>query len=95
MVTRGLVGGPPIEVLRRLPKWFFAVESDSTVDQPVELKERYVTRAELAHMMGVSVRSVDRLRAMGMPSSTWGIRSRRFLASEAISWAKSRGAEFL
>lgn len=54
--------------------------------------ERYVTRPELAQMMGVSVATVDRLVAEGMPSVTWGRRTRRFRASIAIAWARGRRA---
>jgi hypothetical protein len=52
--------------------------------------ERYVTRLELAAMMGVSVSTVDRLVAEGMPSVTWGVRTRRFRASVSMAWARSR-----
>jgi hypothetical protein len=36
------------------------------------MAERYVSRAELAALMGVSLATVDRLVAEGMPSVTWG-----------------------
>jgi phage terminase Nu1 subunit (DNA packaging protein) len=52
--------------------------------------ERYVTRAELADLMGVSERTVDRFIADGMPSETWGRRTRRFRPSVALAWARSR-----
>lgn len=52
--------------------------------------ERYVSRRELAELMGVSERTVDRLVADGMPSETWGRRTRRFRPSVAIAWARSR-----
>lgn len=54
--------------------------------------EQYVTRAELAEMMRVSVRQIDRFVREGMPSETWGMRHRRFLPSRAIAWARARGA---
>jgi hypothetical protein len=53
--------------------------------------ERYVARAELASIMGVSLATVDRMVAEGMPSVTWGRRTRRFRPSAAISWATERG----
>lgn len=53
-------------------------------------EECYVTRKELATIMGISVRTVDRWVAAGMPSYTWGLRARRFLASKAIAWAEAR-----
>jgi hypothetical protein len=52
--------------------------------------ERYVTRRELAAIMSVSIDTVDRLRGEGMPSVTWGRRTRRFRASIAVAWAASR-----
>lgn len=53
--------------------------------------ERYVTAGELAELMGVSVRTVERMRAAGMPSESWGMnRTRRYLPSQAIAWASSR-----
>ncbi len=53
--------------------------------------ERYVSRYELARLMGVSVATVDRMVADGMPSVTWGRRTRRFRPSAAIGWATERG----
>lgn len=53
--------------------------------------EPYVARAELAAIMGVSVATVDRMVADGMPSVPWGRRTRRFRPSTAISWASERG----
>jgi len=53
--------------------------------------ERYVDAAELAAIMGVSERTIKRLTAEGMPSETWGMRARRYLPSQAIAWARSRG----
>lgn len=52
--------------------------------------ERYVCRRELAEIMGVSLATVDRLVAEGMPSVTWGRRTRRFRPSAVISWASER-----
>jgi phage terminase Nu1 subunit (DNA packaging protein) len=52
--------------------------------------ERYVTRSELAALMGVSVKTVDRLRQDGMPSVVWSRRTRRFLPSRALAWARTR-----
>lgn len=53
--------------------------------------EPYVSRYELARLMGVSVATVDRMVADGMPSVTWGRRTRRFSPSTAIGWAAERG----
>jgi len=50
-----------------------------------------VSRYELARLMGVSVATVDRMVAEGMPSVTWGRRTRRFRPSVAIAWAAERG----
>lgn len=55
--------------------------------------ERYVGRHELAALMGVNVRTVDRMVRAGMPSENWGLRARRFRPSEALAWARARGAD--
>lgn len=54
--------------------------------------ERYVSRAELATLMGVSIATVDRLVVDGMPSVTWGRRTRRFRPSIALAWARGQRA---
>ncbi len=54
---------------------------------PLSGPERYVTRRELAVLMGVSIDTVDRLVSDGMPSVTWGRRTRRFRPSVALAWA--------
>lgn len=53
--------------------------------------ERYVDRRELATLMGVNVRTVDRMVRDGMPSESWGLRARRFRPSLALAWARTRG----
>jgi phage terminase Nu1 subunit (DNA packaging protein) len=52
--------------------------------------EPFVSRHELARLMGVSIDTVDRLVAEGMPSVTWGRRKRRFRPAVAIGWASDR-----
>jgi hypothetical protein len=59
---------------------------------PRTVCERYVSRQRLADMMGMSVRSIDRMVADGMPSENWGMRTRRFLPSAALRWAQQRSA---
>jgi hypothetical protein len=54
------------------------------------MPERYLSRFELAQVMGVSIDTVDRLVAAGMPSVTWGRRTRRFKPSVALAWAAVR-----
>jgi excisionase family DNA binding protein len=56
---------------------------------PTPEPEDYVTRKELAKIMGVSLSTVDRMVAEGIPSVTWGRRTRRFRASVAIQWARA------
>lgn len=58
---------------------------------PVPEPEPYVTRRQLADAMGVSLRTIDTFIAEGIPSETWGIRSRRFQLSRALAWARARG----
>jgi len=56
--------------------------------------ERYVDARELAALMGVSVSTVKRWVAAGLPSETWGMRrARRFLPSQAMSWARTRPSD--
>ena len=56
-----------------------------------ETRERYITAGELARTMGVSISTIKRWTAAGMPSETWGMgHARRYLASEAINWAHGR-----
>lgn len=52
--------------------------------------EPYLSRVEIAKVLGVSLRSLDRLVAEGLPSKTWGLRTRVFRASEALAWAAQR-----
>jgi hypothetical protein len=53
--------------------------------------ERYITAAELAWLMGVSLSTVRRWTATGMPSETWGMaRTRRYRAPDCIEWAQAR-----
>src|SRR6202035_4424536 len=61
-----------------------------TVAPRLQAPERYVARAELAAIMGVSLATVDRMVAEGMPSVTWGRRTRCFRPSAAIAWAVGR-----
>lgn len=49
--------------------------------------ELYVSRPTMGLIMGVSVSTIDRMVASGMPSVTWGRRTRRFLPSRALAWA--------
>lgn len=56
------------------------------------MTERYVTARELAELMGVSVRTIQRLTTPGMPSENWGMsRTRRYLPSQAMTWASAGG----
>lgn len=66
------------------------VDGADVIGLPVPEGERYVGRKELARRMGVSVATVDRMVREGMPSETWGMRTRRFLPSRAIAWARTR-----
>lgn len=58
---------------------------------PTTLLERYVDARELADLMGISTSTIKRWVAAGMPSETWGMnRTRRFLPSQAMKWARDR-----
>lgn len=57
---------------------------------PTDGPERWVSRTQLADLMGVSIATIDRLTTDGMPSVTWGRRTRRYQPSVAIAWAAAR-----
>ena len=57
------------------------------------MTERYVDRDELAKLMGVSPRTISRWLEQGMPSETWGIRTRRFMPSQCMQWVRHRTHE--
>ena len=50
-----------------------------------------VTRQELAAMMRVSLRTVDDLKAKGMPFVPWTGKMVRFRPVEAMAWAEQHG----
>lgn len=55
------------------------------------MTERYVDARELAQTMGISLSTIRRWTAAGMPSETWGMgHTRRYLASACIAWARER-----
>lgn len=60
---------------------------------PTREVEPYITRDQLAQLMCVSVDTIDRMVKAGMPSETWGRRTRRFLASRAVAWAREQHRE--
>lgn len=62
----------------------------TVIGLPARTPEPYITREELAAIMGVHVKTIDKLVRDGMPSTTFGLRARRFLASTAIGWANAR-----
>ena len=59
---------------------------------PIRGPEPYLSRVELAEFMDVSERTVDRWAAEGMPFETWGLRTKKFQASQCIAWARDRAA---
>jgi phage terminase Nu1 subunit (DNA packaging protein) len=67
------------------------MSGDMHVKAGTAAPERYVDRRELATLMGVNVRTVDRMVRDGMPSESWGLRARRFRPSVALTWARTRG----
>jgi predicted DNA-binding transcriptional regulator AlpA len=57
---------------------------------PGERPEPFLTRAQLAEIIGVSTDTVDRMRQRGMPSETWSARSVRFRFSDVEAWHRDR-----
>lgn len=50
----------------------------------------YVTRAQLAALMGVSTKTIQRWQRLGMPYETWGLRTCRYRPDQAMAWARAR-----
>lgn len=58
--------------------------------RPRAVPAELLTRAELAAAMRVSLRTVDAMRADGMPCVTWGRRLVRYRLHESIAWAEDQ-----
>lgn len=58
---------------------------------PRPVPDELLTRQELATAMHVSLRTVDAMRAEGMPCVTWGRRLVRFRLRDAMAWAEQQG----
>ena len=54
--------------------------------------ESYRTRTEIAEFMRVSERTIDRWSREGLPYETWGLRTKKFRASDVVRWARGRAA---
>jgi excisionase family DNA binding protein len=52
--------------------------------------ELYLTRRQLADRLGLGLSTVDKFVRLGMPSMTWGIRTRRFQLSAVERWLRER-----
>jgi hypothetical protein len=50
-------------------------------------REPELTRKQLADMLQVSLRTIDKWTKAGMPSVRYGQRVRRYQASSALAWA--------
>lgn len=57
----------------------------------IPIMEPYIDREALAQLLDLSVATIDRFVAEGMPSETWGLRARRFKPSAALAWLNERG----
>ena len=77
-----------------------AVAADTQEPSPIlstntthpTIPARYVDRRELAKILKVSTSTVDRMVGAGMPSETWGRRTRRFDPRAAVKWAREQGS---
>ena len=65
-------------------------DESNVLGLPAPTTESFLTRQELADMMRVSLSTLDQMVKEGMPSVTWGRRTRRFRASAAVAWAQAR-----
>lgn len=66
--------------------------TDAQVIQLRPGPEPYCSRMEIAKLMGVSERTIDRWAREGAPHQTWGMRTKKFRFSEVEQWAKIRKA---
>lgn len=55
--------------------------------------ELYLTRRQLADRLGCGLSTIDKFVRLGMPSYTWGIRTRRFRLSECERWLRTRDSD--
>ncbi len=62
--------------------------SDNVIEFPDRSPEPYISRQQMAALMGISLDRLDYLVREGMPSQTWGLRRRVFRASVALAWAR-------
>lgn len=53
----------------------------------------YYTRRELAEILHVSVKTIGRWDAQGMPHEVWGYRLRRYCLEDIRPWLQRRRAE--
>ncbi len=58
---------------------------------PGEKPEPYITRAQLAELMGVHPDTIKRWTRKGMPHTRFMERTVRYQASVAIAWAREFG----
>lgn len=52
--------------------------------------EPYMSRAQIAEYLQVSTKTIDRWALDGCPFETWGLRTKKFRASEVTAWARRR-----
>ena len=52
--------------------------------------EPWMSKARVAAHMGVSVRTITRWMAEGLPHETWGLSTPKFQASVVVRWASQR-----
>lgn len=57
---------------------------------PIPNPEPYLSRKQLAKRLGVGLTTVDKLVKEGLPSETWGLRTRRFQMSKVSAWLRER-----
>ena len=79
---------PPPTRLHRLNGYGAGVRV--TGDLIHAVPDELLTRKELATAMRVSVRTVDAMKADGMPCVTWGRRRVLFRLHAAMAWAEAR-----
>ena len=64
----------------------------NVTDPATPLRERYLTRGELAQYLGVSEKTVARWGGAGMPCERWGRRLVRYRLDRVEAWLSTEGA---
>lgn len=93
MVTAGLAGGPSIQILRRVPKWALAEQSDSTRTLGLRGPMKLLAAEDVAASWGVTAEWLyAQARSGAIPHVRLG-RYVRFREESLVAWMEQRERE--